>query len=340
MRVPIRFLILCLVFPALLAQEKTPPPAATESSKPAASQSAPASQQSPKFYQPEGPDPTQIIGHEHSVTDMLDVVPFTSKIFHNTRMLRVFMPGNYFSPQNRFRRYPVLYLQDGQNVFDKATSSTGKEWQADETIDQLVSEFKIPPMFIVGIDNAGEQRTSEYLSDPDPHNPQFQQPSPPALEGRKYAEFLIKEVMPFLEKRYRIALGPANTALGGSDYGALVSLTTALYHPNVFGKLLLESPSLWVGEGKLLAEVEKTKILPYKIYIGVGTKEAGDETSDAMIVKTVTDLEQVLRTKGMRPTRLKVMVEEGAQHNESAWAKRLPDALVFLYGDRAPRFRK
>ena len=340
MRASVRFLVLCLVFPALLAQEKTPSPATTETSKPAASQSSPASQENPKFYQPEGPDPTQIIAHEHSVTDMLDVVPFTSKIFHNTRMLRVFMPGNYFSPQNRMRRYPVLYLQDGQNVFDKATSSTGKEWQADESIDQLVSEFKIPPMFIVGIDNAGAQRTSEYLSAPDPHNSEFQQPSPPVLEGTKYAEFLIKEVMPFLEKRYRIALGPANTALGGSDYGALVSLTTILQHPNVFGKLLLESPSLWVGEGKLLAEVEKAKVLPYKIYIGVGTKEAGDETSDAMIVKTVTDLEQVLRTKGMGPARLKVVVEEGAQHNESAWAKRLPDALVFLYGDRAPRFRK
>ena len=187
MKAPVRFLVLCLVCPALLAQEKSQPqttaPAATQTSKPATSQPAPASQEKPKFYQPAGPDPTQIIAHEHSVTDMLDVVPFTSKIYHNTRMLRVFMPGNYFSPQNRFRRYPVLYLQDGQNVFDKATSSTGEEWQADETIDHLVSEFKIPPMFVVGIDNAGEQRTSEYLSYPDPHNPQFQQPNPP-VTGR------------------------------------------------------------------------------------------------------------------------------------------------------------
>jgi predicted alpha/beta superfamily hydrolase len=333
------FLALFLLIPvALLAQGKSQPqaakPATTETPKPE------ASQEKPMFYQPEGPDPTQIIAHEHSVTDMLDVVPFTSKIFHNTRALRVFMPGNYFSPQNRIRRYAVLYLQDGQNVFDKATSSTGQEWQADEAIDHLVSEFKIPPMFIVGIDNAGEQRTSEYLSYPDPHNAEFQQPIPPVLEGTKYAEFLIKEVMPFLEKRYRIALGPANTALGGSGYGAVVSLATVLQHPNVFGKLLLESPSLWVGENKLLADVEKAKVLPYQIYLGVGTKETGDEASDATMVKNVTDLEQILRSKGLGPTRLKVVVEEGAQHKESAWAKRLPDALVFLYGDRAPRFRK
>ncbi len=332
----VRFLALCLLLPLSLLAQESPQPA------PAAPPKQPATQpqEQPKFYHPQGPDPTQIIAHEHSVTDMLDVVPFTSKIFHNTRMLRIFLPGNYFSPQNRMRKYPVLYLQDGQNVFDKATSSTGKEWEADETIDRLVSEFKIQPMFIVGIDNAGEQRTSEYLAYRDPHNPQFQQPDPPVLQGIDYAEFLIKEVMPFLQKRYRIATGPAYTALGGSSYGAIVSLTTALNHPGVFGKLLLESPSLGVGDGRLLTDVEKAKLLPQKIYIGVGTKETGDEAPDALIVKTVTDLEQILRNKGMGPNRLKVVVDEGAQHNETAWAERLPDALLFLYGDQAPRFRK
>jgi predicted alpha/beta superfamily hydrolase len=290
------------------------------------------SQEEPKLYQPQGPDPTEIIAHEHSVTDMLEVVPINSQVFHNTRMLRVFLPGNYFSPHNRLRRYPVLFLQDGQNVFDKATSFSGKEWEADETVDHLVSEFKIPPMFIVGIDNAGNQRTSEYLTYPDAHNPEFQSSNPPDLEGTKYADFLIKEVMPFLQKRYRVATGPANTALGGSSYGADVSLTTALHHPGVFGKLLLESPSLWVGDGKLLAEVEKTKLLPQKIYLGVGTKEMRNTTYDSQIVKYVTDLERILKAKGMGPNRLKVVIEEGGQHNETAWARRLPDALLFFYG--------
>jgi len=306
---------------------------------PAASSPQTASQQpsakpkeQPKFYQPEGPDPTQTIAHEHSVTDMLDVVPFTSKIFHNTRMLRVFLPGNYFSPHNRTRRYPALFLQDGQNVFDKATSSTGKEWEADETVDHLVSQFKIHPMFIIGIDNAGEQRTSEYLSYPDSHNPQFQSSTPPELEGTKYAEFLIKEVMPFLQKRYRIATGAENTGIGGSDYGAIVSLTTALHHPGIFGKLLLESPSLWVGDGKVLAEVQKAKLLPQKIYMGIGTNEAGNPDSDALILKYFTDMEQILKDKGLGSSRLKAVVEGGGQHNEEAWARRFPDALLFLYG--------
>ena len=358
MKLPVRFLLaLCLLsLVALPAQEKsepqsdaqpTPPVAAkpsTDSSKsetsPTASPQEKPKQEQPKFYQPEGPDPNEIIAHEHSVTDMLDVVPFTSKIFHNTRMLRVFLPGNYFSPHNRLRKYPVLYLQDGQNVFDKATSTTGKEWEADETLDHLVSEFKIPPMFIIGIDNAGEQSTSEYLTDPDPQNPQFKQANPPPLEGTKYADFLIKEVMPFLEKRYRIAIGPTNTTLGGSQYGAVVSLQTALNHPGVFGKLLLESPALWVGDDKLLTEVEKAKVLPQKIYLGVGTAETGDAIKDGARVKSVTDLEKILRSKGMGPTRLKVVVDQGAPEGEWAWGKRLPDALLFLYGDTAPKFGK
>jgi predicted alpha/beta superfamily hydrolase len=342
----IRLLAVCLLLPSFFsaqealqpvpqtpAQQSAPASSAPQPPPPAAAQQpSTKAKEPPKFYQPQGPDPTETIAHEHSVTDMLDVVPFTSKIFHNTRMLRIFLPGNYFSPHNRTRRYPVLYLQDGQNVFDKATSSSGKEWEADETVDHLVSEFKIHPMFIVGIDNAGEQRTSEYLSYPDARNPQFHSATPPELEGTKYAEFLIKEVMPFLQKRYRIATGPEFTGIGGSSDGAVVSLTTVLHHPGMFGKLLLESPSLWVGDGKLLTEVEKTKLLPQKIYLGVGTQETDNATVNAQVVETVTDLEKILRSKGLGPTRLKVVVEEGGQHNETAWARRFPDALLFLYG--------
>ena len=346
MRPRVRLLALCFLVPVFFSAQETPqaashPPSAQSTAGSTSTPAAPAAadqqpsakpQEPPKFYQPAGPDPTETIAHEHSVTDMLDVVPIKSQIFHNTRMLRVFLPGNYFSPHNRTRKYPVLYLQDGQNVFDKATSFSGKEWEADETVDHLVSEFKIRPMFIVGIDNAGEQRTSEYLSYPDTHNPQFKSSNPAELEGAKYAEFLIKEVMPFLEKRYRIAPGPANTGIGGSSYGAIVSLTTALHHPGVFGKLLLESPSLWIGDGKLLGEVKKTKLLPQQIYMGTGTKEAGNPESDALILKYFTEMEQILKDKGLGSTRLKVVVDGGGQHNEEAWARRLSDALLYLYG--------
>ena len=340
-----RLLAVCILVPSFLSgQEPSAVPAPPQATSPAAKQestqpapaatqtAAPKAQDKPKFYQPEGPDPTEIIAHEHSVTDMLDVVPFTSKIFHNTRMLRVFLPGNYFSPHNRTRRYPVLYLQDGQNVFDKATSFSGKEWEADETVDHLVSEFKIQPMFIVGIDNAGDQRTSEYLSYPDAHNPQFQSATPPELEGTKYAEFLIKEVMPFLQKRYRIALGAGEHRHRRIVLWCRGQLDHSPASSRSIREIAAGEPSLWVGDGKLLTEVEKTKLLPQKIYMGIGTNEAGNPESDALILKDFTYMEQVLKDKGLGTSRLKVVVEGGGQHNEEAWARRFPDALLFLYG--------
>ena len=112
---------------------------------------------------------------EHTVLGVLEITPFTSKIFHNTRMLRVWLPANYGSPHNAHRTYPVLYMQDGQNLFDEATSDAG-EWHLDETVDHLVGSFKIPPMIVVGIDYAGDQRSSEYLPYRDPHHAQYDVP--------------------------------------------------------------------------------------------------------------------------------------------------------------------
>ena len=132
----------------------------------------------------------------HTVVGWVDIIPFESKIFHNTRMLRVLVPANYFSPHNAHRTYPVLYLQDGQNLFDEATSPSG-EWHVDETVEHLVGSFEIPPMFVVGVDNAGAKRSSEYLPYP---NGRSQDPSARdenEVHGKDYVKFLLTEVMPF-----------------------------------------------------------------------------------------------------------------------------------------------
>jgi predicted alpha/beta superfamily hydrolase len=138
--------------------------------------------------------------------------------------------------------------------------------------------------------------------------------------------------MPFIEKRYRISRGAMNTGIGGSSYGADAALYTALRYPTTFGHLLLESPELRIGNGQLLKDVDNAKLLPQKIYVGIGTKEGGDPTRSAEMVEQVRDLEKVLVNKGLGPTRLRVTIEEGAQDNEAAWSRRLPDALQFLYG--------
>jgi predicted alpha/beta superfamily hydrolase len=265
---------------------------------------------------------------DHTVIGWLEIVPFESKIFHNKRMLRVLVPANYFSPHNAHRSYPVLYMQDGQNLFDEATSPQG-EWHVDETVEHLVGAFKIPPMFVVGIDNAGDQRSSEYLAYPDPLNKDVTEKN--AL-GKDYARFLTTEVMPFIEKRYRISRGPLNTGIGGSSYGADIALYTALKYPTLFGHLLVESPELRIGDRALIKDAEKATLLPRKIYVGIGTKEGNDPSQGPILVEDVRQLEAVLVKKGMGATRLRVAIEEGGQDNEAAWSRRLPDALLFLYG--------
>jgi predicted alpha/beta superfamily hydrolase len=262
----------------------------------------------------------------HSVVGWVDIVPFTSETFHNTRKLRVWLPGNYFSPHNASRKYPVLYLQDGQNLFDDATAFAG-EWHVDETVDHLVGSFKIAPMIVVGIDHAGEQRAVEYLPYPDPHNPAAAE-----VKGKEYPRFLVREVMPFIEKRYRVATGAANTGIGGASYGGIASLYAALQYPRTFGKVLVESPSLFVGDQQLLRDSEKAKQLPERMFLAVGTTEGREAEHNALQVKVTEELAAILRKKGMGANRLKFVVEEGAHHNEEAWSRRLPDALLFLYG--------
>ena len=307
----IRFVVLsCMIFPAVQAQEK---------SKAKIPNVTPGASTITSFDK------------DHTVVGWVEIIPFESKILHNTRMLRVLVPANYFSPHNAHRTYPVLYLQDGQNLFDDATSNAG-EWHVDETAEHLVGSFKIPPMFVVGIDHAGTTRSSEYLPYP---NDRSQQPSARdenEVRGKAYVEFLITEVMPFIEKKYRVSRGAANAGLGGSSYGGDISLDTVLEHPRIFGHVLIESPVLWIGNDQLIKDAAKAKQLPQKMYLGIGTNETTDQQPSAEIVKSAEELEKILRNKGPGPSRLNVVVAEGAQHNEAAWSRRLPEALLFLYG--------
>jgi enterochelin esterase-like enzyme len=262
-----------------------------------------------------------------SVVGELRVHPFSSRIFRNQRMLRVWLPPGYDDAENA-REYPVLYLNDGQNLFDRATAYTGVEWQVDETGDRLIRDGKIPPMMIVGIDNAAVDRVKEYVP--------YRSWHPPVLRplGRKYPEFMAGEVMPFIQGRYRVARGAENTGLGGSSLGGLISLHTVMAKPRIFGRLLIESPSLYISNRQLFRESRGFRDWPERIFLGVGTRETGREGKDTEIVKDVLELERILRRAGLSEERLRVRVEQGATHNEAAWAARFPEALTFLFDNR------
>jgi len=260
-----------------------------------------------------------------SATGDLRLHEFHSRIFHNSRFLRVWLPPSYDDQQNVARHYPVLYLNDGQNLFEPATSFNGVEWQVDETADHLIREGIVPPMIIVGVDNAGKDRIREYM----PHR-SFQ-PMMLRVQGSRYPSFLIKEVMPFVARYYRVASGSENTGLGGSSLGALISLYTVAVRPGVFGRLLLESPSLWASNRQIIRQSRGVRRWPERVFLATGTAEAGRQDRDQSMVDDVRELASIMSRSGLDDRRLRFVVEEGATHHESAWARRFAEGLSFLF---------
>src|SRR5882724_8880324 len=249
----------------------------------------------------------------------------TSHWFGNTRQLRVWLPPGYSSAENEGRRYPVLYLNDGQNLFDPATAFAGVDWRVGVAAERLILEGKIPPLIIVGIDNTGESRLREYI----PYRSLELRLFGP--QGKRYPEFLLREAMPMIEKYYRVAKGPEHTGLGGSSLGGLITLYTQLVAPGVFGRVLIESPSLFVANRKILEECRSFRDWSHRIYLGIGTREVGNAGKDERAVNDVRELERILRGAGLGESRLKVWIEEDAAHNEAAWGARFPTAMEFLY---------
>jgi len=239
-----------------------------------------------------------------TVTGDVRVHSFASRVFGNRRMLRVLVPAGYESAENGERRYPVLYLLDGQNLFDACLSDVShREWGVDETVDRLV-----PYKDFVG-------------------NPKMPEPA-----GRRFPDFLANEVMPFVDAHYRTLRGHANTGIGGSSYGGVAALYTLLARPNDFGYGLIESPTLWVGMGQLVRDTSPLIAMPVKVFIGFGGREADDPKIAALLIGLVRNVEANFRAAGYDDTNLRVVIDPDAVHNEDAWAKRLPDALTFLFG--------
>jgi predicted alpha/beta superfamily hydrolase len=274
---------------------------------------------------------------QRAVVGELRLHRFPSKIFGNSRTLRVLLPAGYYDVKNRTKRYPVLYLNDGQNLFDARTSVFNRiEWQVDENVYRLISLNKIVPLIVVGIDNSGKRlRPREYL----PYEDKFLSPPEPAPDGKKYPDFITSEVMPFINERYRTRTDADGTGIGGSSYGAVAALYTVMAKPGVFGSLLLESPSLYISEGQLLKDSQGVNRWPSRIYIGVGTNEGGRKECKPgewhhEAVQDVLKLQRIIKESGLDEERLKVVVDECATHDESAWGRRLSVALEFLFGRR------
>lgn len=263
---------------------------------------------------------------ESSVTGKLDIQSIDAKVFPYPHGLRIWLPPGYDKPDNAKKTYPVLYLLDGQNLFDRATSFAGVEWGVDETATRLIGEGKIPPLIVVGLDNAGEKRAEEYLPYDDPFNPGARD-----TKGKLFPKYLIQDVMPYVKAHYRVADGPDNTAIGGSSYGGIAALNFAINEPFLAARILIESPSLADGNGAWLRDTANLIRVPARIYLGMGTEETGIAPIDQMAVATAHRLAENLAAAAI-PSAVHLTIGSGDKHHESAWARRLPEALVFLYG--------
>lgn len=263
---------------------------------------------------------------KHTITGEVQIFDFTSKVFNNTRKLRVFLPPGYNDAANKDRKYPVLFMFDGQNLFDGCTAYDHvHEWQIDETVTKLISEGKIDPLIVIGIDNAQEKRAYEYL----PWKDAVQQPSMEEPNGKMLPTFFFQELGPEMVKKYRIAQKPGYAAIGGSSYGAIAALYVSLSAPLVFSKVIAESPVLIVGNGQMVRDTVNLPLGPERVFMGLGGSEAhyGDDVG----LTLVHLLEHNLRGALYKPVDVKFILDEAAQHNEAAWAKRFPEAIQFLF---------
>lgn len=236
----------------------------------------------------------------------------------------VWLPPGYDQPSNANRRYPVLYLLDGQNVFEHHPPTPG-EWGADETATRLIEQNRIEPIIIVAIPHAGNDRASEYLP----------VRMLPGVEPRAdaFVEFLVNDVKPRVDRAFRTQIGAEKPAIGGASLGGIAALYAATERPDVFGMALVESPTLTQGDNLARRYFSQRTAWPKKVYFGYGGFEHGRDGGEANR-KYVAEARQFAEVVSQSVGRenLKIQYVEMAEHNEMAWARRLPQALQYFFG--------
>jgi predicted alpha/beta superfamily hydrolase len=242
------------------------------------------------------------------------------------RDVQVYLPPGY--ERETSRHYPVLYLHDGQNVFDAA--SMGMEWQVDETAEALIRAGRIEPLIVVAVANT-DARRDEYT----PTSVERKQPDGVISKGggkaNLYGRFLIEELKPFIDGTYRTRGDAASTTLGGASLGGLVSVWLALEHPQVFGNALAVSPAIRWDDYVLLKKIAALpRVVPVRVWVDIGSLEGEEAVSGAR------RLRDALEEKGWRRGfDLEYLEQEGGQHDEISWGSRVEGMLSFL--DKRPK---
>lgn len=235
---------------------------------------------------------------------------FYSPELDNSRNIIVYLPMGY--EKDTSKSYPVLYLHDGQNLFDAKTSFIGVEWQVDETLDRMILNKEIEPVIVVGIYNNAD-RLSEY-------SPWYDEEYKKGGKGDKYLEFIVNTLKPYIDKKYRTI--EDKNYIGGSSMGGLISLYAVSKCP-VFSGAIVMSPSLFFGNHEIFNFVEKNPPLNSKIYLYVG----GKESDNPMFVEDVIKMKELLESLNVK---VKYSFDPDGVHNEAFWAKKFSEAIKWM----------
>jgi len=254
------------------------------------------------------------------------------------RRIRVYLPFGY---EDNVLNYPVLYLHDGQNVFDGKTAFGGTTWHVQDELEQLIAEG-FPALIVVAIDNDDEKRFSEYSPWESTTLGNLLSEERLALldedarggEGFAYIDFLANELKPLIDDRYRTLSDKTNTLLGGSSMGGYISLAAAFYRPDIFGKILAFSSAVWFNEEALAEYIVSRGYNPdQKIYLDVGTAETSNallETFPSIYVEGSRHISAILRELGYDDDHLSFCIFEGDTHCERCWQARFAPALKWI----------
>lgn len=229
---------------------------------------------------------------------------------HRYRRIWIYLPKDY---QNSTKKYPVIYMQDGQNLFDQATSGYG-EWGVDEILDSL-SQKNVPESIIVGIDHGGEFRLNEY----NPYdNEKFGKG-----QGDAYVDFLVQTLKPYIDAQFRTLAQAKYTTIAGSSMGGLISMYAAAKYPNVFGNAGVFSPSFWIAP-KMYDFVHQQKIYQSRIYFVAGAHESEDMAGD------MEKMYQLLLKDGHPKENMELKIKADGKHSEWFWHREFPDFYKWL----------
>ena len=256
------------------------------------------------------------IGNPHTAASNVEIIDeaFYIPQLDRTRRIWIYLPPNYEATSDK---YPVIYMHDGQNLFDTYYSFAG-EWQIDESMNMLFDQGD-DGAIIVGIDNGGNQRINEY-------SPWFR-PNYGGGDGELYAQFIVNTLKPFIDSNYRTLPEREYTAIAGSSLGANISMYTGIEYQEVFSKVGIFSPAFWFSDSIYLHVADKGVQEEMRIYFVAGDQES------ATMLSNIMAMYDTLLSEGVPSDQMQFVHHADGAHSEWYWAREYPDAYEWLFAE-------